>query len=570
MASVPQVAEGARGNRSTHLRAATYGTGVDADSAAAFRAQTLTWRPCIDEELDPGLPSAYYKELCAYLTAPLNWDDPGNGRTIRVAVSKLPATGTRTGVLFTNPGGPGASGLNLPMVFLSDGRKAITRSQDVYGMDVRGTGLSTNVTCGGVSANLLDPRDRSAVNLDLMMDGAAFQARACQAGSLTRYVNTAQTVQDLELLRRVIGAGPVNWLGYSAGTWLGARYATAYPAAVQRLVLDSNVDVTNGWEQAFELQPMGFQRRFREDFLPWAAKYDKEYRLGTTPAAVEASYESIRAGLSPDRPVDSAVLLDQLLTSAMYAKAMFPLAAMVLQDFATAIAATDAGHDATAARAYARAEQRATALVGSDSAPSSLARRPMSSDAGDAAFVAVTCNDSVWNRNRAELVQLSTAWGEQYPLLGYAAPSDPCYFWNRPSLTLPAVTGAGLPPVLMIQSEKDPATPIEGARRTAAALPGSRMVVVKGEGDHALYAGGNRCVDGVVEAYLVHGTLPADGYTCNALPDPTPESYGYTYFRRSTATATALGGTVGTRAGIPVRGTNPLLALRTLDHALHS
>ena len=41
---------------------------------------------------------------------------------------------------------------------------------------------------------------------------------------------------------------------------------------------------------------------------------------------------------------------------------------------------------------------------------------------------------------------------------------NPCYYWNRPKLTMPTTTGKGLPTTLMVQSVHDPATSY-GARR---------------------------------------------------------------------------------------------------------
>lgn len=547
-----------------------YTTGIDAPDAAVFRDQTLDWKPCIDSSYDPGLPSAYYSQQCTTLTAPMDWNDPGDGRTIKIAVSRLPATRSpAAGALFTNPGGPGGSGINLPLLFLSAGRKAITRSQDVYGIDTRGTGLSSNTTCAGPATSLLDPRDRSAANLDLIMDGAAMTARTCLAagGDFIKLVNTEQTVQDYNLLRAVIGVEKINWLGYSAGSWLGAYYAQRFPSHVGHMVLDSNTDFSSGWQQAFELQPLGFERRFRQDFAPWVARWDRYYKLGSTAEQVIASYERIRAGMTTAKPVDSPVVLDQTIAGAMYSRYMFPLAALILDDIAAAVSATSKGEARAAARAYARADVLGKQVRRSQAY---LSRQPMSSDAGDATFLAVTCNDTPWTRSRTDLVTKSGMLGAQYPLLGYSAISDPCYFWNRPVVSLTPPTGAGSPPILMVQAEKDPATPIEGARKAAASYAGAHLLVVEGEGDHGIYAGGNSCVDAAVEKFIVSGTLPEAGATCNALPLPTPESYGYGYFAKGSTKLTPAddGAARTTRAGLPVRGTNPILALQTLDTKL--
>ena len=50
-------------------------------------------------------------------------------------------------------------------------------------------------------------------------------------------------------------------------------------------MLDSNTDFTRAWVDTFTAQPQAFERRFREDFATWAAKYDKELHLGTVTAS---------------------------------------------------------------------------------------------------------------------------------------------------------------------------------------------------------------------------------------------------------------------------------------------
>ncbi|MFE9745454.1 alpha/beta fold hydrolase [Saccharothrix saharensis] len=140
-----------------------------------------------------------------------------------------PRDGRAKGVVLTNPGGPGAPGRALPLTYT--GRAKLVDHMEIIGIDPRGTGASTNVTCGGHEwIGLADPRDRGRTNTDLLYDSAELQATACQArsGAFGEVVNTEQTVRDLDLLRRLLGREKVNWIGYSGGTWMGAYYATYF------------------------------------------------------------------------------------------------------------------------------------------------------------------------------------------------------------------------------------------------------------------------------------------------------------------------------------------------------
>jgi hypothetical protein len=123
-------------------------------------------------------------------------------------------------------------------------------------------------------------------------------------------------------------------------------------------------------------------------------------------------------------------------------------------------------------------------------------------------------------------------------------------------------SGAGTPPVLVVQAAHDPATPLEGARRTVAALPAARLLLVTGDGDHGQYAGGNACVDRAVERWITAGRLPAVGATCHGKGVPDPFSSGFT----------ARGARPQDTAGAPSAGVpgNPLLGLDRLRGSIRS
>ena len=97
-----------------------------------------------------------------------SWELSNNGKTITIAVSRLtPKTGTAKSTVFTNPGGPGGPGRTMPLLYLE--RPKLSENADIIGIDVRGTGGSSNVTCGNVDpVGVTDPRDRSKANLDLL------------------------------------------------------------------------------------------------------------------------------------------------------------------------------------------------------------------------------------------------------------------------------------------------------------------------------------------------------------------------------------------------------------------
>ncbi len=503
-----------------------------ATSAAAYAGQQIEWKPCFDAEDPPSeLPEGGEALECGSYRVPRDWSAPEAGVDVTIAVSRLrPLAGRATRSLLTNPGGPGGPGRTMPLLFLERHRAAVLAHFEVIGIDVRGTGDSTNVTCGNQTqtGGTLDPRDRRPANLDLILDASDFVARVCQqaSGDLDPYVTTEQTVRDLDLLRQLLGRQRIDWVGYSGGTWLGAYYATYFPERVDRFVFDANAEFTAPWQQVFANQPLGFQRRFDVDFLPYVAAYPAYFGLGDTPEAVRGAYEELRARLAAEPfqlSEDLAVYppdLDFLITGALYSTERFQSAAediRTLRDAAvTPSAPTDEGMRLRR-QALARRVHQARELA---RAGGTL---PLAPDAFEATFNAITCNDTPWQGDRATLVAESQRQGEAHPLVGWYALSTACIFWDRPPVGLLTPTGVGVPPVLMVQTERDPATPIEGARRAAQAFAGARLLTVVGDGDHATYAiRGNDCVDRTVEAYLVDGIVPAEGATCPGLPIPAP------------------------------------------------
>ena len=133
---------------------------------------------------------------------------------------------------------------------------------------------------------------------------------------------------------------------------------------------------------------------------------------------------------------------------------------------------------------------------------------PLADDAESSTFFAVTCNDTDWPQGREHGDHLSAELGPRYPLVGWSVNENPCYFWDRPSLTMPVPTGEGLPPTLMVQADHDPATNASLAVAAHQQYAGSRLVRVVGEGDHGIYGGVNKCVDKLVDTFLTTGRRP--------------------------------------------------------------
>src|SRR5690349_8970540 len=122
-----------------HASAETEPPAVLGAPSKRFTEQPVTWAACDDES-----------ELqCATIDAPVDYLRPDAG-TLRLTFSKLATSvpAKRRGVLFLNPGGPGAPGLDEPR-WRGEGLPQEVRDQyDLIGFDPRGIGRSSALSCG--------------------------------------------------------------------------------------------------------------------------------------------------------------------------------------------------------------------------------------------------------------------------------------------------------------------------------------------------------------------------------------------------------------------------------------
>ncbi len=238
------------------------------------RTGALTWTPCRDGTVQ-----------CATLQVPLDAAHP-DGDRISLALARRPASGKRIGVLMTNPGGPGASGIQ----FLEDAsgvfQPDILRRFDIVSWDPRGVGQSAPVRC-------LDDLD-AFYAVDRTPENAATVARnvavarefaaSCKrrSGRELGYVPTSASVRDMEAIRAAIGETRISYLGFSYGTFLGARYAEAYPQHVRAMVLDGAIDPSLSYSAATIAQAKGFEGVL-DAFFVWCRQ---DTRCGFAAAAI--------------------------------------------------------------------------------------------------------------------------------------------------------------------------------------------------------------------------------------------------------------------------------------------
>jgi pimeloyl-ACP methyl ester carboxylesterase len=461
-----------------------------------YYGQTLDWQPC-----GTGLD-------CTTVTVPRDYSDTSVGELQLAVVRHRATSGKPIGSLLTNPGGPGAAGVSLMKQALSilvDDK--LTQDYDVIGFDPRGVGESTAVTCyepAQLDAFLYDvpPGARGSDERKAALDQrAADFAKACQDHSdgILPYITTENSARDIDVLRAVLGDPKLNYLGFSYGTFLGATYAGLFPERVNRMVLDGGIDPSVSGSDTSLSQAVGFEQSLRS-FMADCLKTKECPFAGTVDDAM-ADVASLLARVDA-RPITAADgrrlggdTLMTAITAALYSEESWPYLRSALTDVSNGRADV----------AFQLADFY-NGRMGDHYDGNTME-----------AFIAYNCMDYPDQGTDAAVTELQKKLDTAAPVVApywSGSGGDPCKTWPAPPTgKREPITAPGSPPILVVGTTGDPATPYEGAQNLASQLSQGVLITNVGEG-HLGYNKGNACVTDAVDAYLIDGTVPDDGHRC--------------------------------------------------------
>ena len=522
---------------------------------AVYENQIPAWEAC-----DPGTLSDDYKGLLtlfgerarrATIKVPLDYADPARG-DIEVALLKVAAGDPqrRRGAILINPGGPGEDGLLYGLLFgyLWGEANPVTNSEsgklfreiaqyyDLVGFSPRGTGSSTELRC--TSAEKLMPAsilvaDSAAENIQNNLLNARLKAKACLSNPLTPYINSDATARDMDIIRCVLGDDKLNYLGISYGTWLGTWYAGLFPERVGRMVMIGNTDITAKLNDTLLSQEMGMQRVMDEILAPYAAENPEVFKLGSSAEEVRQVFRSLRGNLLD---VTLALLHETIAQSVNAHVTLFTFYAAKTVQGLLGTYSPESEESLNALLEKNEWEvppdfrdlvlERATTISKNYFQKLRMETGTVDMDSFDAVGWAVQCNDAGTSYDADAWVQASAFNAGLYPLFGGSDIENPCLYWGGQRVKRPPVeTIARAGGFVMLQSEYDPYTILEGALKTFAALPNASLIVVKGEFQHfVLLPYGDDSIDRPIAEYLLHGTQPPRLTTCEGKPLPTFEA----------------------------------------------
>ena len=449
----------------------------------------ISWSPC-NGDLQ-----------CGTLVVPLDYADPG-GPTIPIAVARHPAEdpAQRIGSLVIEPGGPGVSGVDDMANELSALTPQLLDDFDIVMFDPRGVERSDPVTCGqsssGPTGATPDPVPTTPSEQASFIAGLRQFADSCEKASanVLPYVGSVDAARDLDRLRAALGDSGLTYMGQSYGTLLGLTYASLFPTHVRAMVLDSVIDPALTFDQMTAGQAVGFEGVL-DDFFSWCAGTPScAWRpTGDPTTALLALLGSAASSPVPaggGQTVGAGEIYDALLDG-LYARTDWP-------ELGAALAAVAAGNGAPMAAMSTHYNQGG-------------------SSNGDEAAIAVDCLDHPVSRHTGAYAALATTLQSSAPVFGplLAWGEAGCAVWPvPPTRTVGPVAAPGSPPILVVGTTNDPATPYAWAVSVAHEL--SRGVLLTRDGDDHVAYFYSACVRAEVQAYVVGGVTPPSGTVCTS------------------------------------------------------
>jgi hypothetical protein len=132
------------------------------------------------------------------------------------------------------------------------------------------------------------------------------------------------------------------------------------------------------------------------------------------------------------------------------------------------------------------------------------------------AQASISCVDSDYPHDVTAYDNDAAAFAKEAPTFGRALAYGPvaCAYWAVPPVSHPgAVRAPGAPPIVVVGTTRDPATPYAWSQSLAKQLAG-RLLTHDGDGHTAYGYHRSACVERVVDAYLLATALPAPGARC--------------------------------------------------------
>jgi pimeloyl-ACP methyl ester carboxylesterase len=464
----------------------------------------VDWSQCDLPASDVRIPAG---AECGKFSVPVDYAKP-DGDVAQLAMIRFKATGRKIGSLVINPGGPGESGVQAAASLVGAMPESIRQSFDLVGFDPRGVGSSTPaVWCNSDKDNddlRADPQVEYTPEGVAHIEGQTkdFVARCNEkmGDEFLANVGTQSVVKDLDAMRATLGDAKLTYLGFSYGTRIGSAYAEAYPQNVRAMILDGAVDPNADPIEADIRQAAAFQKAFN-DYAADCAK-NADCPLGTDPTKAVDVYKSMVEPLV-QKPAETQDPRKLGYSDAVVGTILPLYSPNLWRHLTQGLSELKSGTGDTMlalADLYMGRDQNGHYNNSTD------------------VRVAVNCVDEPPVKDRQKVIDEDRRAREVAPFMSYGqftgnAPLGTCAFWPVPATSTPhEIKATGLPPILVVSTTNDPATPYQAGVDLAKQLGGS-LLTFDGT-QHTVVFQGNKCVDDIAAKYLVDVAVPPPGARC--------------------------------------------------------
>jgi len=406
---------------------------------------------------------------CGVIEVPLIHDSTDN-RKISIEVARLPGTG---------------DGPHEPLLLIEGGPGSGTEVL----FDHRGVGSTLQVDCDHLGNAVSIPYPRDQGDVMTLVNDFTMLADSCSAEYVDQlqWVGSNAVVQDMEVMRSMLNASKLNIISTSFGTRITALYLTRFPESSGRIILDAPLP-PDGTVDTFVIESATAQQ----------AGFDKMLNVcGTTipdcdRSVVEAAFIARVNTLLDSGDADTFSAFFILLNMAIDESEVGELLAPLLIDYANNGDPTDM---------FAVIQE--FGLDGDETGDLTLER-------------AVLCADDAARPSAESLLtklgllnESSNLFAET--LLPMAAS---CVGWPEALQPVTDIRTTDAPASLVIGGVGDVRTPVSLAVAIADAI-GGVLISSDHQGHGTVFTRENDCVDSIVVDFLLEGTLPPSGTSCN-------------------------------------------------------
>lgn len=483
--------------------------------------QQIDFVPCEAKQVTlPVLPvpKDLAKYQCATVKAPLNWDDP-KSEPISLSIARYEGAKNsgkeQTPYLFYNLGGPGGDAVRSLSAFVGQmAPEILSKSFQILALDPRGVGQSTPVQCwsdeekdqnnsdhDGIGEGQ-EPGQTAAEIIEQYREESVETSKKCHelSGDIVGFVDTDSAARDFDMVRSALGQGKFNYLGYSYGTFLGATYAELFPENVGKMVLDGALDPEVDSDGISALQARGME----QSLYHWIETCQQQ-RSCPLSGDLESGKKQVMQFLEeleedPLPTSDVNRLLTQSLAKtgiigSLYSTSSYEYLTMAYQlaqagDGSALLMLADYYNGRENDGSYDNSSDAFTVINMLDYEPSG--------------------SEKDWEENANKIAAENPVLGQDF---GFSnAGLEEWQFQSRQKKHKLDVKGA--PQILIVGTTHDPATPYVMAQGLQKQIDGSVLVTKEGW-DHGAYSrDGSKCIQMVVNSYLLKGVVPPEGTVC--------------------------------------------------------